>query len=136
MLETSPLPETMPDPDELEGCLSVPGERYPTGRADWARVVGVDIDNNPISVEGTGYLARCLQHETDHLAGHLYLDRLVGRNHRAARKMIKRRQWTDPGNTWYPGRTVTPSLGEWYDVGSLLRVIDLGAIGGGDVRHD
>ncbi len=84
-LETSPLPETMPDPDELEGCLSVPGERYPTGRADWARVVGVDIDNNPISVEGTCYLARCLQHETDHLAGHLYLDRLVGGNHRAAR---------------------------------------------------
>ena len=108
MLETSPLPETMPDPDELEGCLSVPGERYPTGRADWARVVGVDIDNNPISVEGTGYLARCLQHETDHLAGHLYLDRLVGRNHRAARKMIKRRQWTDPGNTWVPGADRDP----------------------------
>lgn len=72
------------------------------------RVVGVDIDNNPISVEGTGYLARCLQHETDHLAGHLYLDRLVGRNHRAARKMIKRRQWTDPGNTWVPGADRDP----------------------------
>ncbi|GCE39447.1 Peptide deformylase [Rhodococcus wratislaviensis] len=34
-LETAPLPETMPDPDDLEGCLSVPGERFPTGRAEW-----------------------------------------------------------------------------------------------------
>ncbi|WP_009475310.1 peptide deformylase [Rhodococcus sp. JVH1] len=108
VLETSPLPETMPDPDDLEGCLSVPGERYPTGRADWARVVGVDVDNKPISVECTGYLARCLQHETDHLAGHLYLDRLIGRNHRAARKMIKQRQWTDTGNTWVPGADRDP----------------------------
>nr|WP_241961901.1 peptide deformylase [Rhodococcus opacus] len=39
VLETSPLPETVPDPDELEGCLSVPGERYPTGRADRGWIV-------------------------------------------------------------------------------------------------
>nr|WP_296769706.1 peptide deformylase [Rhodococcus sp. (in: high G+C Gram-positive bacteria)] len=104
VLETSELPETMPDPDDdIEGCLSVPGERFPTGRADWARVSGVDVHGEPVVVEGRDYLARCLQHETDHLRGHLYLDRLVGRNQRAARKMIKRRQWTVAGNQWFPG---------------------------------
>jgi len=107
-LETSPLPETMPDPDELEGCLSVPGEHYPTGRADWARVTGVDGSGAPITVEGTGYLARCLQHETDHLAGHLYLDRLIGRNQRAARRMLKARGWSEPGRSWFPGTDTNP----------------------------
>jgi peptide deformylase len=105
VLETSELPETMPDPDDdLEGCLSVPGEWYPTGRASWAKVTGVDISGAPIEVEATtGFLARCLQHETDHLAGRLYLSRLIGRNQRAARKMIKRRGWTEPGGSWLPG---------------------------------
>ncbi|WP_206492883.1 peptide deformylase [Rhodococcus sp. KRD162] len=107
-LETSEIPETMPDPEDSEGCLSVPGERYPTGRADWARVTGVDVEGNPVSVEGTGYLARCLQHECDHLAGHLYLDRLIGRNQRAAKKMIKARGWTGPGNSWLPGSDSNP----------------------------
>lgn len=109
VLETSPVPETMPDPeDDSEGCLSVPGERYPTGRADWARVSGVDCTNQPVTVEGTGYLARCFQHEVDHLAGHLYLDRLIGRNRRAARKLIKQRGWTEPGRSWLPGSEGEP----------------------------
>lgn len=109
-LETSEIPETMPDPDEdSEGCLSVPGERFPTGRAEWARVTGVDCNNEPVSVEGTGYLARCFQHEADHLAGHLYLDRLIGRNQRAARKMIKKRAFTEPGASWLPGAETEPT---------------------------
>ncbi|MFD6103413.1 peptide deformylase [Nocardia salmonicida] len=107
-IETSALPETMPDPDDLEGCLSVPGERYPTGRADWARVTGFDSSGEPIIVEGTGYLARCLQHETDHLAGRLYLTRLIGRHHRGARKMLKIRGWSVPGNAWLPGTDNDP----------------------------
>ncbi|MFI6047053.1 peptide deformylase [Nocardia sp. NPDC051321] len=103
ILETSDIPETMPDPDDdLEGCLSVPGEWYPTGRAHWSRVTGVDVTGRPVAVEATGYLARCLQHETDHLAGRLYLERLIGRNQRAARRMIKDRNWTRPGRTWLP----------------------------------
>src|SRR3989442_15797925 len=69
-LETSERPETMPDPDnDWEGCLSVPGESYATGRADWAKVTGVDLDGKPVEVEGTGFFGRCLQHETDHLDG-------------------------------------------------------------------
>ncbi|MDS0133469.1 MULTISPECIES: peptide deformylase [unclassified Amycolatopsis] len=105
-LETSEIPETMPDPDDdWEGCLSAPGESYPTGRAKWAKVTGADLDGNPIEVEGTGYFARCLQHETDHLDGYIYLDRLVGRHARAAKKMLKSNKWGVPGNSWLPPRT-------------------------------
>ncbi len=87
VLETSERPETMPDPeDDEEGCLSVPAEQFPTGRADWARVTGVDVDGEPVEVEGRGFLARCLQHETDHLDGVIYVDRLVGRNQRPRRR--------------------------------------------------
>ncbi|MEC3981518.1 peptide deformylase [Amycolatopsis sp. H20-H5] len=102
-LETSEIPETMPDPDDdWEGCLSAPGESYPTGRATWAKVTGQDIEGNPIEVAGTGYFARCLQHETDHLDGFIYLDRLVGRHARAAKKMLKANDWGVPGNSWLP----------------------------------
>jgi peptide deformylase len=103
-IETSERPETMPDPeDDLEGCLSVPGESFPTGRADWAKVTGHDLDGKPIEVEGTGYFARCLQHETDHLDGILYLDRLTGRHARNAKKMLKAQGWGVPGLIWHPG---------------------------------
>ena len=105
-LETSEIPETMPDPDDdWEGCLSAPGESYPTGRAKWAKVTGFDVDGNPIEVEGTGYFARCLQHETDHLDGFIYLDRLTGRYARAAKKMLKSNKWGVPGLSWLPPRT-------------------------------
>jgi peptide deformylase len=105
VLEISARPETMPDPDDdEEGCLSVPGEQFPTGRADRARVTGTDLDGAAIVVEGTGFLARCLQHETDHLDGLLYLDRLVGRNQRAARRAVKRNGWGTPGLAWDPTR--------------------------------
>jgi peptide deformylase len=103
VIEDSGRPTTMPDPDEDdEGCLSVPGEQFPTGRADWARVTGVDVDGEPVSIEGTGFLARCLQHEVDHLDGFIYIDRLVGRNQRAAKKVLKRRGWGTPGLSWDP----------------------------------
>lgn len=103
VLETSERPEGMPDPDnDWEGCLSVPGESFPTGRATWAKVTGFDLDGEPIEVEGKGFFARCLQHETDHLDGYIYLDRLVGRHARAAKKMIKRNGWGVPGLSWDP----------------------------------
>ncbi|WP_127781947.1 peptide deformylase [Rhodococcus sp. X156] len=108
-LETSEIPETMPDPDESdEGCLSVPGEGYPTGRADWARVTGVDGDGKPVDIAGHGFFARCLQHEVGHLDGFLYLDVLVGRNQRAAKKMVKRNGWGVPGLSWMPGEVPDP----------------------------
>jgi len=109
VLETSDRPETMPDPDDdWEGCLSVPGEAFPTARASWARVTGSDIDGSAVSVAGTGFLARCLQHETDHLDGLLYLDRLVGRYTRDARKMLKAQGWGVPGLCWDPAAGPEP----------------------------
>ncbi|MEV8509847.1 peptide deformylase [Actinoplanes sp. NPDC051475] len=61
---------------DSEGCLSVPGVRADVGRPATASVVGVDMHGNAVRIDGTGLLARCLQHETDHLDGLLYVDRL------------------------------------------------------------
>lgn len=109
VLETSEVPETMPDPeDDDEGCLSVPGESFPTGRADWARVTGLDADGTPITLEGTDLFARMLQHETGHLDGFLYLDRLIGRNARSAKKTVKSHGWGVPGLSWMPGEDPDP----------------------------
>ncbi|GAB2640598.1 peptide deformylase [Gordonia jinhuaensis] len=109
VLETSEIPETMPDPeDDVEGCLSVPGEQFPTGRADWARVTGVDRNGDKVEIEGHGFFARMLQHETGHLDGFLYVDVLIGRNARAAKKTIKREGWGVPGLSWTPGTVEDP----------------------------
>lgn len=109
VLETSALPEGMPDPeDDFEGCLSAPGETFPTGRAQWAKVTGQDGDGSPVEVEGSGFLARCLQHETDHLDGYLYLDRLVGRYKRQAKRMLKANGWGVPGLSWDPATSADP----------------------------
>ncbi|MEI5134524.1 peptide deformylase [Streptomyces libani] len=70
--------------EEPEGCLSVPGPYRVVPRLDRAVVRGVDKDGNPLVIEGRGYFARCLQHETDHLHGHVYLDRLAQRERKAA----------------------------------------------------
>lgn len=70
--------------DEGEGCLSVPGAVMAVPRPDRAVVRGLDKDGVPLLVEGTGYFARCLAHETDHVNGHVYLDRLSGRERKAA----------------------------------------------------
>jgi peptide deformylase len=109
VLTTSPRPETMPDPeDDLEGCLSVPGESFPTGRADWAKVTGQDLDGEPIEVEGTGFFARCLQHETDHLDGLLYLNRLTGRYTKESKRVLKANGWGVPGQSWIPSPIEDP----------------------------
>jgi len=61
---------------ESEGCLSVPGQHADLTRAGLATVTGTDLLGRPVTVAGTGVLARCLQHETDHLDGIVYLDKL------------------------------------------------------------
>lgn len=105
VLETSEIPKTMPHDDgsDDEGCLSVPGEGFPTGRAYWAKVTGLDENGDPVEVEGYGFFARCLQHEVGHLDGFVYTDVLTGRYKRAAKKAIKANGWTEAGNTWMPG---------------------------------
>jgi peptide deformylase len=59
-----------------EGCLSVPGPYAELGRAFRARVDGVDVHGDPVTIEATGMAARCLQHEVDHLEGTVYVDKL------------------------------------------------------------
>jgi peptide deformylase len=109
VLDTSEIPETMPDPTtDDEGCLSVPGESFPTGRAKWARVTGLDADGGPVAIEGTGLFARMLQHETGHLDGFLYLDRLIGRYARSAKRSVKSHGWGVPGLSWTPGEVADP----------------------------
>jgi peptide deformylase len=76
-----------------EGCLSVPGLWFKTPRYPFARVRGTDVDGNVIFVEGTGLMAQALQHETDHLDGMLYLDRLEPETRREAMKQVRESDW-------------------------------------------
>jgi peptide deformylase len=100
----SPVPIGDPDDvEESEGCLSIPGERYPLRRADNAILRSVDVDGTPFEVSATGWLARIFQHEFDHLNGILYSDRLNHAHGRAARKAIRKNEWGVPGLSWLPG---------------------------------
>ena len=78
-----------------EGCLSVPGPYHELARASAATVRGVDRTGTPVEVSGTGYLARCLQHETDHLRGVLYIDHLPRNRRRKVLREMERYEWND-----------------------------------------
>jgi len=65
-----------PPTTEAEGCLSLPGQHALLSRPALATVTGLDARGKPVTVTGTGFLARCLQHEVDHLDGIMYVDRL------------------------------------------------------------
>ena len=72
--------------DDDEGCLSLPGAFVPCARTSYARVEGQGVDGAPVSHAGTGLLARCLQHETDHCEGIVFGDRI---NKRSRKKLFK-----------------------------------------------
>lgn len=76
-----------------EGCLSVPGLWFKTPRYPFARVTGIDLDGNSVTLEGTGLMAQALQHETDHLDGLVYLDRLDAPTRREAMKQVRESDW-------------------------------------------
>ena len=106
---TPRAPTERPDPNEdSEGCLSVPGESFPLKRPLSAHVVGYDLDGNLVEFDATGWFARCMQHEYDHLNGTLYVDRLADRQAKKARRAIKRNGWGKPGHAWHPGVDVDP----------------------------
>ena len=63
---------------EEEGCLSVPGFQATVARPSRAVVKGLDREGREHVIEGTGLLARCFQHEMDHLEGMVFVDRLRG----------------------------------------------------------
>lgn len=103
VLERLGVPSPLDEEEDGEGCLSVPGEYFPLARHPRARVTGTDLEGQQVVVEGDGVLARCLQHETDHLDGLLYVDRLTGPFKREAREAAKDRGWSDRGITkWDP----------------------------------
>jgi len=77
--------------DGPEACLSIPGVSAIRPRAAYAVVTGVDLRQQPVVVAGTGELARCLQHETDHLRGKLYIDALTGPERRAVLRQLRQR---------------------------------------------
>jgi peptide deformylase len=76
-----------------EGCLSVPGFYFPRLRYPFARVSGIDLDGNPVELSGEGLMAQALQHETDHLDGHLYIEGLEPDVKREAMKAIRQADW-------------------------------------------
>ena len=79
--------------DGEEGCLSFPELSYETPRAFRAVANGFNMYGEPITVEGTELLARCLQHETDHLDGIVFIDRLSKEDRKLAMKEIRESEW-------------------------------------------
>ena len=79
--------------DGDEGCLSVPGLTFDTKRAFSVVAKGWNMHGEPVTIEGTELLARCVQHETDHLDGILFIDRLDREARKAALKEIREAEW-------------------------------------------
>ncbi|MDX3853508.1 peptide deformylase [Streptomyces sp. AK02-01A] len=77
-----------------EGCLSLPGIEAGTERFDRAAVEGLTADGEPVRVDGSGFFARCLQHECDHLEGLVYPDRLTGWRRSRALRAARRAPWS------------------------------------------
>jgi len=88
------LAEVSGEPELVdEGCLSVPGFYFPRLRYPFARVTGVDLSGEPIELSGDGLMAQALQHETDHLDGHLFIEGLAPETKREAMKLIRAADW-------------------------------------------
>ena len=81
--------------DGDEGCLSIPGLAFPTVRSLRVVAKGQNMYGDPITVSGSHLLARCVQHETDHLDGILFIDRLDDETRRAALRAIRESAWAD-----------------------------------------
>ena len=77
-----------------EGCLSLPGLQFPTPRAPRVVATGFNMYGDPVTIEGTELLARCVQHETDHLDGILFIDRLDKKQRKLAMKAIREAEWS------------------------------------------
>jgi peptide deformylase len=75
-----------------EGCLSIPGLYFPVKRASSLRAVGFEMDGTRVEFEATDFLARILQHETDHINGILFIDRLSAEDRREAMRMLREQE--------------------------------------------
>jgi len=111
-LHVGPLSQAKPHPeDDLEGCLSLPGLRFPLVRANRVVLQGLTAQNAPLQISAQGWLARIFQHEYDHLQGTLYADRLRWPLRRKARKEVRREGWGKRGLRWMPGVDDLEGLG-------------------------
>ena len=79
--------------DGPEGCLSIPGMRWDCRRYRNLVARGWNLHGDPVEIEGTDLLARCVQHETDHLDGILFIDRLDREQKKQAMRMIREAEW-------------------------------------------
>ena len=91
-----------------EGCLSIPGLAFPTPRAVRAVAKGFNMHGEPITLEGTDLLARCVQHETDHLDGILFVDRLDPEQRREAMRLVRDAEWVSASGAPRPEVRVSP----------------------------
>jgi peptide deformylase len=82
------------DQEGDEGCLSFPGLAFPTKRHMTVIATGMNMHGEPVTIEGSELLARCIQHETDHLDGILFIDRLDREQRKAAMKAIREAEWS------------------------------------------
>ncbi|GAA4402178.1 peptide deformylase [Fodinibacter luteus] len=78
---------------DQEGCLSFPGLRLDTPRAVRVVAHGSTMHGEPATIEGTHLLARAVQHETDHLDGILFIDRLDPQRRREAMRLVRETDW-------------------------------------------
>ncbi|GAA5053060.1 peptide deformylase [Thermocatellispora tengchongensis] len=82
------------DEEGEEGCLSFPGLSFPTPRRIRAVAKGFDMHGEPVTLEGTDLMARCFQHETDHLDGILFIDRMDPAQRKLAMKAVREAEWS------------------------------------------
>jgi peptide deformylase len=82
--------------DGPEGCLSLPGLSLDCVRAQMVVATGFDVNGEPVTIESSDLLARAIQHETDHLDGILFIDRLDREARKAAMKTIRESDWFGP----------------------------------------
>lgn len=92
-----------------EGCLSIPGLRYHVTRPLRVRARGLDASGVAVQFEAQGLLARCVQHEIDHLDGVLYLDRLEPAVRKQAMRAVRETAWFSAGRTVMPAEAVLGS---------------------------
>lgn len=98
--------------DGPEGCLSLPGLAFDTKRAMRVVAKGMDMHGEPVLIEGSALLARAVQHETDHLDGILFIDRLDAEARKEAMRAIRETEWfgSEPTVKLSP-HTMRPGLG-------------------------
>jgi peptide deformylase len=109
---------SFPDEEEQEGqegCLSIPGLYFDTKRRLNVVAKGVNMYGDPVRIVGTELMARCVQHETDHLDGVLFIDRLDTEARKEAMKAIRAAEWYDAGAP--PTVKVSPHASNLLEVG-------------------